>query len=40
MKKGDRVAQLVLVPAPQFEIEEVDVLENDSRGGFGSTGKD
>lgn len=40
VKKGDRVAQLVLVPAPQFEIEEVDVLENNSRGGFGSTGKD
>ena len=38
VKKGDRVAQLVLVPAPQFVIEEVDALENTNRGGFGSTG--
>lgn len=36
---GDRVAQLVLVPAPQFEIVEVESLGNKDRGGFGSTGK-
>ena len=39
VKKGDRVAQLVLVPAPQFSIIEVDNLESEARGGFGSTGR-
>jgi dUTP pyrophosphatase len=36
---GDKVAQLVLVPAPQFEILEVETLGNEDRSGFGSTGK-
>ena len=40
--KGDKIAQLVLVPVTDFEIEEVDeVVTNDGRGedGFGSTGE-
>ena len=36
----DRVAQGVMMPAPQFQMVEVDELssENDRGGGFGSTG--
>jgi len=40
VNKGDRVAQLVLVPAPQFKLEEVETLGNDDRGGLGSTGNE
>lgn len=38
---GDRVAQLVIAPAPQFALEESFVLSNTARasGGFGSTGQ-
>lgn len=37
---GDRIAQGVMMPAPQFEMIEVQKLdENDRGGGFGSTGK-
>ena len=37
---GDRVAQLVFLPVPQAELEEVDELDETRRGsgGFGSTG--
>jgi dUTP pyrophosphatase len=34
---GDRLAQGILLPAPQVTWEEVDVLREESRGGFGST---
>ena len=38
--KGDRIAQLVLVPIPNFQVEEVEDLDETARGegGFGSTG--
>jgi dUTP pyrophosphatase len=38
---GDRVGQLIIIPYPTVEFEEVDNLENTQRGsdGFGSTGK-
>lgn len=38
---GDRVGQLVIVPCPQVDIEEVSELSSTERGegGFGSTGK-
>ncbi len=38
--KGDRIAQLVVAPAPQALAVEVDDLDNTLRGtgGFGSTG--
>ena len=37
---GERIAQLVLAPAPQAAVEEVATLEATARGkgGFGSTG--
>ncbi len=40
IKKGDRIAQLVVKPAPQAEIIEVNELNETIRGskGFGSTG--
>ena len=39
-KKGDRIAQLIIIPYPQIELEEVMELSDSSRGegGFGSTG--
>lgn len=38
VEKGTRVAQLLILPVERMEITEVDVLGNDSRGGFGTTG--
>lgn len=41
IENGDRIAQLVIAPVVQAEIEEVDDIETTERGagGFGSTGK-
>ena len=38
---GDRVGQLLIIPYPQIEFEEVNELEQTVRGdgGFGSTGR-
>jgi dUTP pyrophosphatase len=38
---GDRVGQIVILPYPQVEFEEVEELSNTERGGggFGHTGK-
>lgn len=40
-KAGDRIGQLVILPLPEVEFEEVSVLSDSQRGtgGFGSTGK-
>lgn len=40
-KVGDRVAQIMIIPHPTIEFEEVNELTNTERGngGFGSTGK-
>ena len=40
-KVGDRIAQIMIIPYPQIEFEEVNELSNTERGegGFGSTGK-
>jgi dUTP pyrophosphatase len=40
IKRGDRIAQLVVAPAPQAHTLEVDDLDDTARGsgGFGSTG--
>jgi len=40
IKRGDRIAQLVLAPVVQAAFEEVDTLDDTARGegGFGSTG--
>jgi dUTP pyrophosphatase len=37
---GDRALQLIIVPYPKIEFEEVDELSETERGegGFGSTG--
>lgn len=41
INRGDRIAQLVLVPVVRIQFEVVDRLDNTSRGegGFGHTGK-
>ncbi len=41
IKRGDRVAQLVIVPVPSVRLIQVDELDETSRGtsGFGSSGK-
>jgi dUTP pyrophosphatase len=41
IKRGDRIAQLVLAPVTQAEVVEVDELDETTRGtgGFGSTGR-
>ncbi|ADO73942.1 dUTP diphosphatase [Stigmatella aurantiaca] len=41
LSRGDRIAQLVVVPVSTVEIQEVSVLEATVRGegGFGSTGR-
>ena len=38
VKRGDRLAQGVVLPCPRVEWEEVDAIVVPSRGGFGSTG--
>lgn len=40
LRRGDRIAQLVIAPAPQARFEEVADLDATARGegGFGSTG--
>jgi dUTP pyrophosphatase len=40
-KVGDRIAQIMIIPYPPIQFEEVDELNNTERGegGFGSTGK-
>lgn len=38
LKKGDRVAQGLIMPVVQAEFEEVDEVNAPSRGGHGSTG--
>jgi dUTP pyrophosphatase len=38
VKRGDRLAQGIVLPAPQIEWEEVDDVASPTRGGFGSTG--
>ena len=41
VKKGDKIAQLVILPCVLLPLEEVDSLEETDRGdgGFGSTGR-
>jgi dUTP pyrophosphatase len=40
-KEGDRIGQLIIIPYPQIEFEEVEELSETERGvgGYGSTGK-
>lgn len=41
IKKGDRIAQIVIQEVPQFIIQETDELSSSTRGekGFGSSGR-
>jgi len=41
LRRGERIAQLVVAPVARAELEEVDTLPTTSRGegGFGSTGR-
>ena len=41
IKRGDRIAQMVICKLPEIELQEVTVLSESDRGtgGFGSTGK-
>jgi dUTP pyrophosphatase len=38
VKRGDRLAQGIVLPAPQIEWQEVEDVAAPVRGGFGSTG--
>jgi dUTP pyrophosphatase len=38
VRKGDRLAQGIVLPAPRVEWEEVSEMNVPTRGGFGSTG--
>jgi dUTP pyrophosphatase len=38
VRKGDRVAQGIVLPAPRVDWEEVTEMSVPTRGGFGSTG--
>lgn len=40
IEKGERIAQLVILPVPSVELKEVDALDTTDRGeqGFGSSG--
>ena len=39
IRRGDRLAQGLVLPAPQVEWDEVGALRATARGGFGSTGR-
>lgn len=39
IEKGTRCCQMLVLPVQQMDIQEVDHLENEDRGGFGTTGK-
>ena len=38
VKRGDRLAQAVVLPAPRITWQEVTELRQSTRGGFGATG--
>lgn len=38
IRRGDKIAQGLFVKTDQLQFEEVDEINTDSRGGFGSTG--
>jgi dUTP pyrophosphatase len=37
--RGDRLAQILILPYPRLALKEVKKLKSKSRGGFGTTGK-
>jgi dUTP pyrophosphatase len=38
VRRGDRLAQGIVLPAPRVTWDEVAEIRGDSRGGFGATG--
>jgi dUTP pyrophosphatase len=38
IRRGDRLAQGIVLPAPRVSWQEVSEIREDQRGGFGSTG--
>ncbi len=38
VERGERIAQCLIVKTERCELEEIETLENKTRGGFGSTG--
>jgi dUTP pyrophosphatase len=38
VERGERIAQGLILPVLKVEFNEADVIKEDSRGGFGSTG--
>ena len=38
IEKGTRLCQILLIKCENFDFNEVDVMDNPSRGGFGTTG--
>ncbi|MBI5221035.1 MAG: dUTP diphosphatase [Candidatus Liptonbacteria bacterium] len=38
IKRGERIAQGMIIPVERAEWQEVEKIKDDSRGGFGSTG--
>jgi dUTP pyrophosphatase len=38
VRRGDRLAQGIVLPSPQVEWQEVEEMSQPTRGGFGSTG--
>jgi dUTP pyrophosphatase len=38
VRRGDRLAQGIVLPSPRVDWQEVDEIEAPTRGGFGSTG--
>ena len=39
VERGDRIAQMIIKPYEKAEFEEVENMESENRGGFGTTGK-
>lgn len=39
IRRGDRLAQGIVLPAPRVTWEEVDEIREGTRGGFGATGQ-
>lgn len=39
IKKGDRIVQVIILPYDKVEWQETENMENENRGGFGTTGK-
>ena len=38
IEKGTRLCQLILIKCENFEFDEIDIMPDPNRGGFGSTG--